>query len=406
MAVRSLLQHKLRTLLSMLGVIFGVMAVFAMIAIGQGAKKHVVDQIEQLGVKNIYVKSIPLTEAQLIKARERHSRGLNESDMRRIQRACRQVQSISALKELSVSIQSLGKEVTPQVVACTVNYVQMQNLRLASGRFIADQDLAKRNQVCVLGSQTAAWLGSDGRVDRLIRIEDQLFKVIGLLKRIDQKAAETSAVSIRNFNEMVFLPLGAESALATRSRRKTKPHSDLTEIVVAIDLARHVRPAGRIIQRILEAAHHNVLDYQLIIPQELLARAKKTQRTFNFVLGAIASVSLLVGGIGIMNIMLATVLERTLEIGIRRAVGASRFHIVLQFLTESVILTCCGGIVGLVAGFGAIWAIAAMGGWQTLITLWAIMLPLVMSLLVGIFFGLYPAYTAAKMDPIAALRAE
>jgi len=156
----------------------------------------------------------------------------------------------------------------------------------------------------------------------------------------------------------------------------------------------------------MEISHGGVEDFQMVVPQELLRQSQKTQRTFNIVLGSIACISLLVGGIGIMNIMLATVSERTKEIGIRRAVGAAREHIMIQFLAESVLLTFSGGIIGVVAGIAGVWLITAMAGWKTAVTIWSIILSLLMSTLVGIFFGMYPAYHAAKMDPIAALRHE
>jgi putative ABC transport system permease protein len=167
-----------------------------------------------------------------------------------------------------------------------------------------------------------------------------------------------------------------------------------------------VLKAAGIIRRVMEISHGGVEDYQMVIPQELLQQSQKIQRTFNIVLGSIACISLLVGGIGIMNIMLATVSERTKEIGIRRAVGAAREHIMIQFLAESVILTFSGGIIGIAAGIGGVWFITMLAGWKTAITFWSIIFPLVMSILIGIFFGLYPAHRAAKMDPIAALRHE
>jgi putative ABC transport system permease protein len=180
----------------------------------------------------------------------------------------------------------------------------------------------------------------------------------------------------------------------------------VTEIVLQVKSTDQVAEAATIVRRLMAIAHHGVQDFQMVIPQELLKQSEKTRRMFNIILGAIAGISLLVGGIGIMNIMLATVSERTREIGIRRAVGATRAHIVLQFLAESVLLTGAGGIVGIGAGIGAVWLITVVAGWQTLLTVVAICLPLIMSVLVGMFFGLYPACRAASMDPITALRHE
>ena len=178
----------------------------------------------------------------------------------------------------------------------------------------------------------------------------------------------------------------------------------LSEIVVQVSRTRDVQAAAALIKRIMAVAHNHIQDYQLLVPLELLKQAERTQRTFNLVLGAIAGISLLVGGIGIMNIMLATVSERTREIGIRRAVGATRGHIMAHFLVESVFLTATGGIIGLLCGLGAVKIISSLAGWNVVISSWSAALPLLISLMVGIFFGLYPARQAASVDPIVALR--
>jgi putative ABC transport system permease protein len=181
---------------------------------------------------------------------------------------------------------------------------------------------------------------------------------------------------------------------------------ELTEIIVQVRSVDQVDSTAKVIRRIMEHAHGSAEDYQVVVPQELLRQTQKIQRTFNVVLGSIAFISLLVGGIGIMNIMLATVSERTREIGIRRSLGATQQDIVIQFLTEAIILTFSGGIIGIVFGVGGVFLISAIAGWNTAITVLSLLLPLLTSILIGIFFGLYPAYVAAKMDPIVALRNE
>jgi len=407
LAIRSLLQHKLRAALSILGVICGVMAVLAMLSIGEGAKQEALDQIEQLGTRNIYIKAAVLTEGQEVKAREGLSRGLTPYDKDRIVRGCAAVQDVAYLKEVSASVIGMAKEASPQIVACSSNYAQVQQISILSGRFISDQDLELKNRVCVVGYDVANGLGSDGGPGKYIRMEDSLFRVVGVLRRHDIKGAKSSVVSVRNYNQMVFIPLGTEGELLrpTYKRRKGSPDG-LTELVVQVGKTEQVLTAASVIRRIMEISHGGVEDFQMVVPQELLRQSQKTQRTFNIVLGSIACISLLVGGIGIMNIMLATVSERTKEIGIRRAVGAAREHIMIQFLAESVLLTFSGGIIGVVAGIAGVWLITAMAGWKTAVTIWSIILSLLMSTLVGIFFGMYPAYHAAKMDPIAALRHE
>ena len=408
-ALRSLMHQKLRSLLSVLGVVCGVMAVVAMISIGEGAKRETIRQIQQLGTRNIYIKAVALTEDQAAKARERLSQGLTTDDLRRIEKGCATVEKTASLREIRASITGLPLEMSPQVVACSSTYAELLGMQISSGRFIAPQDIRSRNLVCVLGSDVARQLDALGRPGRLIRIEDSLFKVVGILTRIEHRTGRSATVSTRNYNEMVFVPQDAAGVLAdpgANRKMQAGPPGQLSEIVVLVGQDRDVSTTARLVERIMAVAHHHIQDFQVVVPLELLRQARQTQRTFNLVLGAIAAISLLVGGIGIMNIMLATVSERTREIGIRRAVGATRRHILVQFLLEAVILTVSGGVIGIFFGLCAVGAITWLAGWQVAVSLWAVALPVVMSFLVGVFFGLYPARQAALVDPIEALRHE
>jgi putative ABC transport system permease protein len=406
-AFRSLLHQKLRSLLSVLGVVCGVMAVVAMISIGEGAKQNTVNQIEQLGTRNIYIKAVPLTDQQMAKARERRSMGLTIADLVRIHTASPGVEEIACLKEIRSSILGLSKEISPQVVACSANYAHLLGLHISIGRFIAPQDNQRKNLVCVLGSEVAKALETLGLPGRYLRIGSHMVKVVGVLDRIEPHSGGGATVTTRNHNQMVFVPLETAGTLAGGNAlqgKKSAARQGLSEIIVQVARGESVETAARLIQRIMSVAHHGAQDYQFVIPLELLDQAKRTQRTFNLVLGAIAGISLLVGGIGIMNIMLATVSERTREIGIRRAVGATRRHIVLHFLLESAILTLSGGFIGLLCGMGAVGTISWIARWPVAVSLWVVVLPVVMSFGVGIFFGLYPARQAAQVDPIVALR--
>ena len=410
LAIRLLFQQKLRSTLSALGVVCGVMAVLAMISIGEGAKQETISQIEQLGTKNIYIKKIALTEDQKIKARERLSQGLSERDVQRItaiKTTCKFIDEVACIKEISASILGSTKEFTPQIIATSANYADIHRLSISAGRFISDQDIAFKNLVCVLGSRVAENLGAHGQPGNYMRIEGHLLKIVGILSQYDIKSKSSSVISVKNYNEMIFVPLRVDRSIDRRSSKKNQESKgELTEIIVQASETDHVFKAAAVIKRIMEISHSGVEDYQMVIPQALLRQSQKTSRTFNIVLGAIAGISLLVGGIGIMNIMLATVSERTKEIGIRRAVGATQGDIILQFLTETVLLTFSGGIIGIGAGIGAVWVITTGAGWNTAITFYAIALPLILSISVGIFFGIYPARKASKLDPIAALRLE
>jgi len=406
MAARALLTHKLRSILSILGIVCGVMAVLSMISIGAGARNEALRQIEQLGTRNIYLKAVSLTKGQEYKARRKLSAGLTTDDAAMIKKVCKSVEDVSCMKKVSASITGIGKDISPQFIACSSSIVELQNLFIHYGRFILDHDVKMKNKICVIGSHVAKSLSPKLRLGDHLRIGNHLFKIVGILKQYDYNAKKTSAISIRNYNEMVFIPLGLEKIIGRSSSGRSAAPSGLTEIIIKIKETGQVIDSAAIIKRIMEVAHHGVKDFMMVVPQELLMQSQKTMRMFNIILGAIAGISLLVGGIGIMNIMLATVSERMREIGIRRAVGATRGHIIIQFLAESVILTFAGGIFGIASGIAAVLIITTVAGWEIAITSWAVFLPLIVSVLVGIFFGLYPACQAAFMNPIAALRYE
>ncbi len=407
MAVFSLWQHKLRSFLSVMGIVCGVMAVLSMISIGEGAKQEVVQQIEQLGTRNIYVKSIQMTADQYQKAQEHLSSGLSIRDVDRIIAGVRDVHQVAALKEVRGTVADIPTTIAPSIVAVSANFASVQNLMPSVGRFISPLDIVQKNMVCVLGNDIANQMGAKGKPGYDIRIDNHLFRIVGILNRLNQPSAKVKTIAIRNYNQMVFIPLGTETGFSGPAHRtQYRFETNLSEAIIQVTRWEKVLKAAKAIDRVIQVNHNHVKDYQMIVPRELLRQAQATQRTFNIVLGAIAGVSLLVGGIGIMNIMLATVTERIREIGIRRAVGANQTDIVFQFLVEAVILTFSGGLIGIVVGLGAVFTITQLSGWYTSITTWSIVVPLVMSILVGIFFGLYPAVQAARMDPVTALRHE
>jgi len=398
LAARSLMLHKFRSFLSILGIIFGVMAVIAMLAIGEGAKRETVRQIELLGTNNLIVGSLQLTESEQMRAEERQSPGLGLIDMATI----RQLPGVSRVAAIrSYSIESIKGSGKPAVVGVTPDYFAITNLELVSGRFITDTHQQRQFRVCVLGSD-AAWSVGTRRavVGDTVRIGSEWFHVAGVLRDKDYSDGQGAAITPRNSNNDIYIPIsviphGIEGG-----------NESVDEIWVQATDAGTVSSLARAVAATLDRLHRGVTDYEVLVPHELLERKQQTQRIFNIVLGTVAGISLLVGGIGIMNIMLATVSERTREIGVCRALGASRTDIVIQFLAESVVLTVLGGLVGIAFGCAAAEIIAKFAGWTTAISWQSVIAAALISALVGIFFGLHPAQRAARMDPITALRSE
>lgn len=393
--------HRLRSLLSTLGILFGVAAVVSMLSIGEGAKKETMDQIEQLGINTLMIRQNALSEAQSQKARENRSQGLSEKDAVLITKFIPSIEFYAPIKVIKASIPGALQMMTPEIMAVTRQYGDIKSLKLAAGRFLCDRDQKNKNLVCVLGADVAKALGQKGQVGKTLRIENTPFLIVGNLEANQWKANKNAFLATKNVNQGIFIPLGTEGVL----RSIFHPENDvLSEIILKIKSGTLLVEISGIVKNILKHLHRDYEDYQIIIPQELLHQANQTQRTFNLVLGSIATISLLVGGIGIMNMMLANVSERIREIGIRRALGATRKDILLQFLGETLILTLFGAVIGAISGVCLSFGISYFAGWQTVVTAWSLILSLGMASLIGICSGIYPAYQAAMLNPIVALR--
>ncbi len=405
-AVRALQQHKLRSVLSVSGVVCGVMAVLTMVSIGEGAKQETIRQLEQLGLRNIYIKALSFTGEEKLRAERKLSKGLLTSDGEKIHALCKSVEDIAIYNEIQVPLFGTALEFSPKLASISDNYPEIFNLILSVGRLFSFLDIRESSPVCILGSTLSNNLGKSGEVGSKIRVGELILTVVGVLESNNETEQENAVLSLKNYNEIIFIPLGLERFLLNIQAIAQDNSHEITEIIVKINTRADLDQAATEIDRIMSILHNNVDDYDIVIPLELIRQAKKTKRVFNIVLGSIAGISLLVGGIGIMNIMLANVTERTREIGIRRAIGARRFDIITQFLAESIILTLTGGLLGICAGIGMALSVSSFAGWAIAITFYSIMIPFVMSLLVGIFFGLYPALKAANMHPISALRYE
>ena len=402
-AARSLGKQKARALLSILGIIIAVTAIFAMISVGEGVRRQVMRHIEGLGMKNILVRAKKLPSEQGKRTHSGRTLGLTQSDAKRIKAGVIGASAISILRENVVSVSGIQTEIAPTVVEINADYSTAYSLTLHSGRFISQVDISEKNRVCVIGSFLTRNMRRSVNQDGYLIIGGEEYKVIGVLEKRSAKTAKGSGVSPRDYNTIIFIPFGVrpESAWMGESSSSTDSVSEITIVMKSVD---HVMEGATLVKRILDVAHLGVDDYSLIIPQELFRKAWETQRTFSFALGAIAGISALIGGVGVMNIMLATVTERRKEIGVRRAIGATRRRIILLFLTETVILSTLGGVGGLLLGGIFVYSISALTGWEAAFVPWSVILSLVVSSGSGVVFGIYPAYKAASLDPVKALR--
>lgn len=395
--IRLLLVHRLRTLLSTLGILFGVAAVIAMLSIGEGAKQETLEQIEQLGMNNIIIRQNSLSNERESHNQEKRQKELSWNDVEALAHQIQSIRQIAPMRVVPTSLSNTLQHFSPEIIAVNRSFGDLKQFKLSEGRFLCDLDQRERKRVCVLGYYTAKKLGRQGHLGGKIRLEDTSYEIVGVLKSNEWKESKNQIIAARNFDNVIFIPL--ESKIHSNPINK-----GLTEIVLLMDTTLPMDAQAKLVKHILDKNHSGYENYQIIIPQELLQQAKRTQKTFDWVLGSIAAVSLLVGGIGIMNIMLANVSERTHEIGIRRAVGASRRHILIQFLFEALFLTLIGAVSGIVFGAALSSIIASAAGWRTLVSPAAVIIALLMSVGIGLAAGLYPAYRAAMMDPIQALR--
>ncbi len=402
-AFQVLTTHRLRTFLSTLGILCGVAAVVAMLSIGEGAKRETLAQIEQLGMNNIILRRQHGGNDPKQPGREVRLTGLTEEDIDALQQDLPSLHRYAILKDVDANVSEVNQRISPEVLAVTPSFGEIKKIVLSEGRFICLLDLKERKKVCVVGNEIAKAIGRHGHAGGSLRINHEEFQIIGVLKPTEWKSGKTPLLTSRNLDYALFIPLGTEKGLSSLVHGQTHGAS---EAIFQLHDSRYIHLSARMMKQTLGQLHGNFSHYQIIIPQELLKQANQSQRTFNFVLGSIAAISLLVGGIGIMNIMLATVVERRREIGVRRAVGANQRHIIAQFLLEALILTFSGAFLGILLGIASAHAISAFAGWDTVVTLWSIMLSALTSIIVGLFSGAYPAYLAASIDPITALRNE
>ena len=418
--------HLFRSVLTALGIILGVGAVITMVAIGEGAKQEALLQIERLGAKNIILRSQKPPEANTQQSGQQTSfvvrYGLTRDDLKVIRENFPDAQVIAPLKEVGAQLLKGNRVQTSQSFGVTPELMDAAGLRIDRGRYITQNDLDERSMIAVIGSTVARQLfPQEDPLGKTLRIDDKPFLIAGVLAPVGLSGGAGASLVGRDLNLDVHMPFTTAEAVfgdilvRRESGSFTGGEVQVSEIYLVCESRERVMLDAKRLKRIIDLRHPTDHDVATIVPYELLEEAKRTAMTWQIVLGAVAGISLLIGGIGIMNIMLATVQERTREIGIRRAVGATRRHITAQFVVETGVLSTIGGILGLVFGIGLSLGMDALGPWlkttfatQTAIsanvTGWSVVLAFTVAVLTGLFFGIFPAIKAASQDPIVALR--
>jgi putative ABC transport system permease protein len=406
------------TLLTVLGIVFGVCSVIAMLAIGEGASWEAQERIKSLGSHNIILKSIKPPEEQKVSDKGSQSYvmqyGVTYKDVQNIRATIPGVTVVMPARLIREYAWNISRRVDCEMVGTVPWYPEMRNHRVAQGRFFTETDMDGKASVCVLGAEMVpALFPLESPLGKHIRVGANYYQVIGVMepRGTDVKNEATADADSKTIGKYMYVPLETiklrygEVLMRRRTGSFEAERVELHEVTVKVHSLEQVRSVADAIKQTLEH-NHKKKDYEIVVPLEQLKQAEETKRIFNIVLGSIAAISLLVGGIGIMNIMLASVTERTREIGIRRALGARRHDIILQFLIETVLLAGAGGIIGVLLGVAIPFIVTWTAGMKTIVTLWSPVLAFTISALVGVVFGIYPALRAAQMDPVEALRHE
>ena len=416
-ALRNLARHKLRTFLTALGIIFGVASVMSMVSTGEGARRAILAQIGELGIKNIIVNAHRPPEEENVQNQQQNRSftieyGLTFHDAEQIRKTLPNVREVLPVHDVDKWIWFKSRRLEAKVRGVTPEYFDRLNLTPMLGRKLTADDGLGRRRVCVVRARLlreAKYVGDPLHLD--LRVGSQYLRVVGVLPDFEFQSPNKLVLGIDDRALEIYVPFETVAdrvgftSYTSRQGSSEAERVELHQIVCTVTSEDKVMEAARCIQAILSKLHKK-RDYEVTVPLEQLEQREKAQQVFNYVLPIIAGISLLVGGIGILNIMLASITERTREIGIRRALGASRGDIVLQFLVETVVISTIGGMLGVALGLGGAPLLSRLTGWETMLTLWSIWLALFISMATGIVFGLYPARRAAYMDPIEALRHE
>jgi putative ABC transport system permease protein len=393
LGVRSLLLHKLRSTLSILGVVFGVAAVVAMSSVGEGARREAVAQIGALGIDTITVRSRPADGAAA-------AAGLRLRDAEAVAAVVPGLLGVAPVRVAPLAVAAEGRRAEVVAVGTTPAYRLAARLPVAAGRFVADVDVEDRKRVAVLGASVAAALFPFGDArGRKVQLGGDWFDVVGVLEPRGSPRGRPGPIRTRDVNRAVFVPF------PSLDRGGPGRADGVDEIVMRVQDTSEVAATADVVKSLVTRTSGSGA-LEVVVPREILRQRERTQRIFNVVTGAIAGISLLVGGIGIMNIMLASVAERTREVGVRRAIGATRRDIAAHFLVESSLLTSTGGLLGAVLGIAGSFLIQRLAGWPTALSPLMLLASLLTAAAVGVGFGLYPAWRAARLEPMEALRHE
>jgi putative ABC transport system permease protein len=411
LGIENLLLHKLRTFLTMLGVVFGVGSVVAMLSVGEGASQEALEQIRKIGSNNIIISSIQSDDEKSSSTVHSHMSiyGLKYDDYTRVSESIAAVKQAVPVKIVKKDARFGTRMMELRVVGTTHKWFSMLDRLVVAGRVILPHDGEKKANVVVLTEFGARKILATGNsIGETLRIGNDYFTIVGIVKseggmagNIQMPDEQTDAYIPIEVAQIYFGDITRKRTAGARIREMVELH----KIIVQVDSLDNVVSTANTLEAML-ARFHKKTDYQISVPLALLRQAEATKKTFNIVLGSIAAISLLVGGIGIMNIMLASVTERTREIGIRRAIGAKRGQIISQFIIETVVLSTVGGFIGIAIGVAIPWAITYFSGMPTVVTMSSIVLSVGICIGVGVIFGLYPAVRAANVDPIIALRHE
>ncbi|WP_435010341.1 ABC transporter permease [Tundrisphaera lichenicola] len=416
LGMKSLLLHKLRSGLTVLGIVFGVAAVISMLAVGEGSSRKAQRQFAELGATNIIYRSVkPSDESQAAGGGRRTvlNYGLKYEDYDRLLATVPTIKKALPIREIRKQIRYLSRDLDGRVVGTTHDYADFNRLEIEKGRFLSPSDNARYENYAVLAAETAKILFPyEDPLGKSVKLGSDYYTVIGVTKQRSQSAGVGGSLSAQDFNKDVYIPLNTcklrfgERLIDMRPGSFSIEETELSQITLQVYDIDQVRRTAPIIEAAVEPKHPK-RDVTMVVPYDLLMQAQATARQFSIILGTIASISLLVGGIGIMNIMLATVTERTREIGIRRALGAKRRDITQQFLIETIVLSGVGGVLGVCIGIGIPEILRYFATDQEpVVTGSSVLLAFGISVGIGILFGLYPARRAAMMDPIEALRHE